>query len=149
MGRKVQKRRSKTLEIYKAFFSYKGAVIKAMPKGSKRFWARMRLIFVTPWCLVLRWLRRNPSAIVVFLIVLALVSSSVWGFYIGAAMVGFDSDAGKWMIGIGSAVWAWWLVGPASPFIGICLALTVAIEAIFKKIKSRRIKNGKKQENVN
>ena len=149
MDKKVSKRRSKTLAVYKAFFAYKSRLIKALPKKSKRFWARVRLILITPWCLVLRWLKRNPSAIVVFLIVLALVSSSVWGFYLGAAIVGFDSDAGKWLVGVGSAVWAWWLVGPGSPFMGICLALTVAIEALFKKIKSRRIKNGKKQENEN
>ena len=127
----------RTLRAYKAFFAWKGEQAKALPTKWERLKARLKLFLVTPWCLLLRFFKRNPSIIVTFAISAALVSSSVWVFYLVALIVGLDSPLGKSMVGIGSAVWTWWLIGPGSPFIGVCLALAISLEALWRKIRRK------------
>lgn len=138
-------RKNRTIEVYKAFFAWKKAEIKAERHKGHRFWAYARLAIITPWCLVLRWLKKDWKVLVpIFSAVVVAASSSVWGFYLAAAILGWETDAAKWCIGVGSAVWTWWLIGPASPFLAICLAATAAIYAVVKRIRGRNRKKEKK-----
>lgn len=43
------------------------------------------------------------------------------------------------MFSIGSACWLFWL-GPGTPFMVICIGLTIAIKGLFNKIKEKRAK---------
>ena len=133
-----KRRKNTTIAKYKRFFAVKAYQAKRSPKRAREW---LRLTFVTPWLLAWKWIRGDWKVLLpTFIGVLIAVSASVWGFYLAAAIAGLDTDTGKWLLGIGSAVWTWWLIGPASPFLGICLGLTAGIYAIIKKIKGRKKK---------
>lgn len=114
------------------------ARIREEPKKGKRFWKWVWYVFVFPW----KWAFvniRDWRTAVIFLIVVLLYSGSVWGFYLGALFCGWTStDAGKWLVGVGSAVWVWWLSPAGSPFILLCVSTTIGVKAIFDAIKARK-----------
>lgn len=102
----------------------------------KRFWKWVWYFVAFPFVWLFYNIRDWRSAICVVISFL-LWSASVWAFYLGALFCGWTTtDAGKWLIGIGSAVWAWWLSPAGSPFILIVTATSIGMKAIFNKIKS-------------
>ena len=99
----------------------------------KKLWKKTRALF--------KWLfsqLKDKTNIVIFIIVFLVVSCEVWVPYLLAIITG---DAFWW--GIGSACWAFWLA-PFTPFLPLCIALTVAIRKIVNKVRDRRQKNEQK-----
>lgn len=117
--------------------------IKAEPKKFKRFWKWILYFLIFPWKWAFINIRDWRTAII-FLIVLAVYSGSVWGFYLSALLVGGKStELGSWLWGVGTAIWAWWLSPAGSPFILLCVCTTIGIKALFNKIKKLKKKGGK------
>lgn len=69
--------------------------------------------------------------LVIFSIVTAIVSCEVWIPYILAVVTG---DSYWWAIG--SVCWAFWLA-PLTPFLPLCIAITLGIRAIIDKIRRK------------
>lgn len=108
----------------------------------KRFWKWVWFFIAFPFVWLFYNIRDWRSAICVVISFL-LWSSSVWIWYMLAIFTGWTStDIGKWFIGIGSAVWVWWLSPLGSPFILLVTITAIGIKALFNKIKS--LKNRKK-----
>lgn len=110
--------------------------IKLEPNKWKRFWKYVFYYTMKP----LYWLKDNITdwrTAIIFVISMVLVSSSVWAFYLGALICGWTTDTAKWLISIGSVVWLWWL-GGASPFLLICITITIFIKGIFDKIRFKK-----------
>ena len=78
-----------------------------------------------------------------------LWSSSVWLWYVLALCSGWTTDAAKWFLGIGSAVWIWWASPVGSPFILLVTFTAIGIKAIFNKIKNREKKSHRKKRKIN
>lgn len=120
--------------------------IRKEPNRFKRLLKYIWYWFLFPW----KWAFvniRDWRTLVIFLIVLAVYSGSVWGWYLGALLCGWTStEAGVWLIGIGSAVWAWWLSPLGSPFILLCVCSTIGIKALFNKIGDRKKCNSRNTE---
>ena len=129
---------NKTIRLYEGFFRFKREQIKRSGKtGIRKALAYLRLALITPWCLVLRYFRRNPRLLIWFAGWFLIVSSEVWVPYLLAA-IGWQNEAFRnSMLSVGSACWLFW-AGPGTPFMAIVLALSIASEAVFKKIKKRR-----------
>ena len=105
----------------------------------KRFWKWVWFLIAFPFV----WLFyniRDWRSLVCVLISFLLWSSSVWGFYLAALLCGWTTDAAKWCIGVGSAVWVWWLSPVGSPFILLVTFTSIAMKAAFNKIKERKNK---------
>ena len=65
-----------------------------------------------------------------------LWSSSVWLFYLLAFITGWNTTTAKWFLGIGSAVWIWWMSPLGSPFILLVTITAIGMKMLFNKIKS-------------
>lgn len=113
--------------------------IKLEQNKFKRFWKWVWYFVAFPWVWLFYNIRDWRSAICV-LISFLLWSSSVWGFYLAALLCGWTTDAAKWLIGTGSAVWVWWLSPVGSPFILLVTFTSIAIKAAFNFIKERKKK---------
>lgn len=125
-----------TIRLYTRFFSHKMWELRQRyPKG-KRFFPYCYLYLILPWALVWRWLRHDWRLFIVFGGWCAIVSCEVWIPYL-LGLIFWGTPFGDSMWALGSACWLWW-AGPMSPFMGICLALTIATEAVWKAIGKRR-----------
>lgn len=105
--------------------------IRQEPKKSKRFWK---------WCLYFalfpfKWIWvnfRDWRTIVIFVIVVIIVGSEVWVPFILGII--FNN---AWLIGIATACEAFWLA-PFTPFLALCIFLTILIKALMNKISLKR-----------
>lgn len=97
-----------------------------MSKGQK-LWLKFKG-FIT-W--LLKRLK-DKTNIVIFCTVCLVLSSEVWISYLMAIITG-----NEWWWLIGSACWAFWLA-PFTPFIPLCLLLTVAVRKVYDRIKKKR-----------
>lgn len=75
---------------------------------------------------------KDKTNIVIFLIVVAVVSSEVWIPFILAIVTGIE-----WFWAVGSACWAFWLA-PFTPFIPLCIAITFGVRKIVDKIRKNK-----------
>nr|DAE44641.1 MAG TPA: hypothetical protein [Caudoviricetes sp.] len=66
----------------------------------------------------------NWKTLLIFFIVCAIMSSEVWVMYILGWVL-----HNQWFIHIGNICWLWW-AGPFTPFIPICVAITLFIQKI-------------------
>lgn len=123
----LEKRYKESQETWKA-------KIKSEPKKFKRFWKWVWYLIAFPWVWLFYNCRDWRSAICI-LISLALLSASVWIFYLLAIITGWNTPFAKTCIGIGSAVWVWWLSPIGSPFILLTTTTAIGIKALFNKIK--------------
>ena len=102
----------------------------------KRFWKWVLYLIVFPWKWIFVNIRDWRTALI-FIIVCAVVSSEVWVPY----MIGFicwnNEPLRISMFGVGSACWLFW-IGPGTPFLVICIGLTIAVKSLFNKIKYRK-----------
>jgi hypothetical protein len=71
-------------------------------------------------------LKEVKSCLWLFGIVCALMSCEVWIPY----LLGFITQ-NAWWYSVGSACWLFWL-GPGTPFIPLCIAITLGLKKIFK-----------------
>lgn len=112
--------------------------IKQEPNKHKRFWKWVWYLLAFPFV----WLFyniRDWRTLIIFVIVFLAVSIEVWLPYL-LAIITWGSAFSKWCIGIASACWIFWL-GPGTPFLPLCIFLTIAIKGLINKI------GGKKSEN--
>lgn len=73
--------------------------------------------------------------LVIFVIVFIVLSCEVWVPYLVYFITG-----SKWWLAIGSACWAFWL-GPFTPFLPLCIVITLGIRKLIDKVHNWRHKN--------
>lgn len=93
----------------------------------RKIWEKTKAFF--------KWLWKqlgDRTNLLIFLIVFLIVSCEVWVPYLIAIITG-----NKWWWAVGSACWAFWL-GPFTPFLAICIGITVAVRKVYDKIKQKK-----------
>lgn len=130
-------KKPRSVRVYERFFSYKKWELEQNHPKGRRFFPWLYMVLVLPWVLIWRWLRHDWHLFIVFGIWCAVVSCEVWFPYL-MGFITWGTAKSKWWFGIGSAFWIWWLSPGGSPFLLICLCLTVATEAAWKGIKALR-----------
>ena len=119
--------------------------IRAESKKCKRFWKWVWFVISFPWKWI--WINiRDWHTALIFVIVMAVVSSEVWIPYL-IGFICWNNEALRIsMFSVGSVCWIFWL-GPGTPFLIICIGLTIAIKGLFNKIKyGRKSKDGRAEE---
>lgn len=106
--------------------------IRQEPNKFKRFWKWVWYLICFPFVWIFYNIRDWRSAIC-FLLSMVLWSASVWVFY-----VIYFITQNEWFLGIGIAVWAWWLSPLGSPFILLCTFTAIGMKALLNKIKSKK-----------
>lgn len=114
------------------------ATIRKEPNRFKRFlkwvWLLVKWPFLWLWASCKDW-----RTLLVFALVLLGLSSEVWVPYI----IGFlatDAALKATMLSVASACWLFWLL-PATPFIPLCIVITMGImEIIHKKERGKNAK---------
>lgn len=113
--------------------------IKAIPQRKKRFLAWLKYILLFPF----KWLwvnLRDWKTLVIFATTFLILSSEVWVFYL-LSLINIGSEFSAWALGIASACWLFWL-GPGTPFLPLCIVITIGIKELFNKRKLRKeVKN--------
>ena len=110
-------------------------------KGNQ--WYRWLWYFIAfPWVWIFYNIRDWRTAII-FVIVCALVSSEVWVPYLLAFIFWSNEPWRIALISFASACWVFWL-GPGTPFLVICVSLTIGIKALFNKLINRKSKKGER-----
>ena len=116
-------------EKFKIINKVRIGFIKAEPNKTKRFF-RLLLHYITfPFIWIWHNLR-DWKTLVIFIIVCLVVSSEVWVFYL-IGLITWGTSFSSWCFGIGTFLWGWWLL-PGTPFIPLCIGITLGIKAIFK-----------------
>ena len=93
----------------------------------KKLWDKFKKLIKWVWTQL-----KDRTNLVIFIICFIVLSSEVWLTYI----LGIIFHNG-WLIGVGTVCWAFWL-GPFTPFLPICIALTLGVRKIYDKIKKSR-----------
>ena len=93
-----------------------------MKKLVQKIWKKTVDFFKWLWLQIKDW-----RTFVLFVAVCAVISCEVWIPYIIAMITGDN-----WWWAVGSACWAFWL-GPFTPFIPLCLTITLGIKKIIEK----------------
>ena len=122
-------------KAYKEAINQKKRNIRKNNKGAKRFFKMLWFYLLLPFY----WFKDNLKdfkTLIIFLIVLIVLSSEVWVFYL-LALLSWGSSFSKWCLGIGSSFWLFWLA-PFTPFLPICIFLTMLIKGILNKIIFRK-----------
>ena len=112
--------------------------IRQEPNKWKRFWKWVLYLITFPF----KWMWvniRDWRTMIIFVIVVIVVSIEVWLPYL-LSVITWGSDFSKWCLGIGSACWLFWL-GPGTPFIPLCIIITIGIKSLFDKIIEKRKSN--------
>lgn len=110
--------------------------IKAEPSKFKRFlkWIWYWTAFPFQWI----WINiRDWRTAIIFVIVFLTVSSEVWVPYLIGVICWNDEALRNTMFGVGSACWLFW-IGPGTPFMVVCIGLTITIKGLFNKIKEKK-----------
>ena len=106
-----------------------------------RFWKWVWYLIAFPFVWLFYNIRDWRSAICV-VISLILWSCSVWLWYLLAVVTGWDTETGKWFIGIGSAVFMWWLSPFGSPFLLLVTITSIGIKIFINKVFGKRKDKG-------
>lgn len=75
---------------------------------------------------------KDKTNIVIFILTFLVLSSEVWGMYLLYFITG-----NAWFLAIGSICWSFWLA-PFTPFIPLCIVVTIAIRKIYDKIRKKK-----------
>ena len=97
----------------------------------KKFWQKIWQWIKAPFI----WIKENIKdwrTVIIFIIVLIIVSSSVWIFLLLGLITG-----NAWFYGVAGAVFIWWQL-PGSPFFILCIGITIGIKTLFNKIRRKR-----------
>lgn len=112
------------------------AKIKEEPNKVKRFfkwvWFLLTFPYIWVWINVQDW-----RTLIIFFISMAIVGCEVW---IPAllGLITYGTDFSKWCLGFAATCELWWLSPVGSPFLLICISLTMGIKAVINKIKGRK-----------
>lgn len=112
--------------------------IRFKPTKWKRFWGWVWYLIAFPWVWIYTNIRDWHTALI-FVIVCAIVSCEVWIPYLIALICWYNEPLRNTMLGVGSGCWLFW-AGPGTPFLLICIFITIGIKALFNKIKDRKSK---------
>lgn len=104
------------------------AKIRQCPKKFKRFWLWIWYLITFPYVWIYYNIR-DWRSILIFIIVMLVVGSEVWiPFLLGLIL---DN---AWLLGISAVCEAFWLA-PFTPFIPLCLLITIGIKNLITKRK--------------
>lgn len=110
--------------------------IRSKPTKWIRFWSWVWYLIAFPFVWLFYNIRDWRSA-VIFVIVFLFVSSEVWIPYLLGIIFWTNEGVRIAMFSFGSACWLFWL-GPGTPFMVICISLTIGIKAILNKLAFKR-----------
>lgn len=123
-------------KAYKEAQAERKAKIKAEPNKHKRFWKWIWFIIIFPFEWI--WVNlRDWQTMLIFIIVFLVVSSEVWLSYLLGLIFYNQETLRNSLFAFASVCWVFWL-SPATPFIIICISLTIAIKSILNKVKERK-----------
>lgn len=112
--------------------------IKFEPSKWKRFWKRVLFWIAFPFVWI--WVNiRDWRTAIIFVIVFLITSSEVWIPYLLGFVFYANEPVRITMFSVASACWLFWL-GPGTPFMVICIGLTIAVKGLLNKIKGRKKK---------
>ena len=112
--------------------------IKAEPSKFERFWKWVWYLIAFPFVWI--WVNiRDWRTALIFVIVFLVISSEVWVPYLIAVICWSNEPVRISMLSVGSACWLFW-IGPGTPFLVICIGITIGVKALFNKIKYRNKK---------
>ncbi len=112
--------------------------IRQEPSKAKRFWKWVWYLCAFPFLWI--WVNiRDWRTALIFIFVALIVSSEVWVPYLIAVICWGNEAIRISMLSVGSACWLFW-IGPGTPFLVICIGITIGIKALFNKIKYRHKK---------
>lgn len=112
--------------------------IRQEPSKAKRFWKWVWYLCAFPFLWI--WVNiRDWRTALIFVFVALIVSCEVWVPYLIAVICWSNEPVRISMLSVGSACWLFW-IGPGTPFLVICIGLTIGVKALFNKIKFRRKK---------
>lgn len=86
----------------------------------------------------LKWIKnecKDWKTFLIFLIVVLIVYSPTWGGYLLYLIFKW-----KWCLAVATSTMIFW-VGPFTPFIPLCIAITFGIKGIMEKWKNENTKN--------
>lgn len=99
-------------------------------------WAWYYISYPFKWI----WLNiRDPTTLLIFVLVVLLVSCEVWVPALLAVILKQD-----YLWGIAVACWGFWLL-PGTPFLPLCILLTMVIKSLYNRIRNKRWNNGKRR----
>ena len=107
--------------------------IRMKPTKWKRFWGWVWYLIAFPWVWIITNIRDWRTA-VIFVTVFVVLSIEVWLPYLLSLIFWSNETARNTLIGVGSACWLFW-AGPGTPFLLICIFVTIGVKGIFNKIK--------------
>lgn len=113
--------------------------IKQEPNKWKRFWKYVWFAFTFVWIWAWNELR-DWRTLLIYLIVSGIVGSEVWV----PVLLGIILNKPTW-IAFGSAMEAFWLL-PGTPFVAICIVITITIKELFFRRKHGRTKGSTNTE---
>ena len=131
---------------YKEKQEERKAKIKAKPTKWKRFWAWVWYLFTFSFVWVFYNIR-DWRTFVIYVIVNIIVSCEIWVPYLIATICWNNETLRNSMISAGTAGILFWNVVPFTPYIGICIFLTIAIKSLFNKIREKRAQKKEKKKN--
>ena len=105
--------------------------IKSEPNKIKRFFKRIWFWISFPFVWIFYNIRDWRTDII-FSLVFVILSSEVWCPYLIGFICWENESLRHTMFGIGSACWLFW-AGPGTPFLVICITITIGIKALFDK----------------
>lgn len=123
---------------YQHSFTTEKAAIKLEQSKWKRFWKYVWLAIKWPW----KWLWmacHDWRLILVYVGWMAIIGCEVWVPLV-IAWCCPGTDLSKSMYAVAATCEAFWL-GPFTPFMPLCIALTIGTKAIFDKIKTKKEKS--------
>ncbi len=135
------KNTSKTNEIiqkYENLAKTRKEKVRSEPKKSKRFWKWIWYWLTFPFVWIFYNIR-DWRTFIIFAIVFIVISSEVWVPYLIGVICWANEPLRISMFSVGSACWLFWL-GPGTPFMVICITLTIGVKALFNKIKRKGVK---------
>ena len=99
-------------------------------------WAWYYISYPFKWI----WLNiRDPTTLLIVVLIVLAVSCEVWIPALLALIL--DQD---YLWGVAAACWGFWLL-PGTPFLPLCILLTMAIKSLYNKIRHKRWNNGKRR----
>ncbi len=128
-------KKNKIAELYEAKQKEWKEKIRSKPTKWLRFWSWVWYSIAFPWVWLFYNIRDWRTA-VIFVIVFVVLSSEVWLPYLIGLIFWNNNGVRITMFSIGSVCWLFWL-GPGTPFIVICISVTIGVKALFNKIKSK------------
>ena len=123
-------KKNKIAELYEAKQKEWKAKIRSKPTKWLRFWSWVWYLIAFPWVWLFYNIRDWRTALI-FVIVVLVVGIEVWL----PLLLGIIFQ-NAWLLGIATVCEVFWL-GPGTPFLVICVSITIGVKALFNKIKGK------------